>query len=90
MADETAQRELKEITDFVTEYRAKYGITPSMHEKGPSLSGEAFGEGLITLYQCLIPVVDGHGVWTALNDAAIRQTVLEQVRKDGYVIESRL
>jgi len=77
--------EMDVIRDFVYRFREQRGINPVPYEQ-MSQSGEQFGEGLVTLYQCLIPVTEGFGVWRELDDNEIRQMVLKQVFKDQYVL----
>lgn len=79
------EQELEVITNFVYAYRMKYDVTPTAHPKS-SLSGEGFGEAHVTLYHELIPTLEGYGVWKALEDEAIRQMVLGQVREDQDVL----
>lgn len=82
----TLEDEMGEITSFVDRYRAKYNVVPANKEP-LELSGEAFGEGHVTLYQSLIPATPAYGAWSSLNDAAVRQLVLDQVRRDRYVLD---
>lgn len=86
MAQKTLEEEMKEIADFVTQFRQKYEIIPARQEYRPSLSEEGFGEGYIILYQCLIPTLEGCGAWSSLKDDNIRQMVLKQIEKDQYVL----
>ena len=84
--------EMDVIRDFVYRFREQRGIYPRPYEQRISLSGEHFGEGLVTLYQGLIPTTEslnGHdknGLWASLDDTEIRHMVLKQVVKDQYVL----
>lgn len=86
MTKKTPEEEIKEIADFVTQFRQKYQVIPAGQEYRQSLSEEGFGEGHIILYQCLIPTLEGYGAWSSLKDNNIRQMVLEQIEKDRYVL----
>ncbi len=79
------EAEIDVIRDFVYRFREqrKEQVSPVQRQ---SLSGEVYGEGLVTLYQNLIPVTEGYGIWKSLEDDEIRHMVLKQVVKDQYVL----
>ncbi len=79
------ETETEIIRDFVYRFREQRGEQATPYQK-TSLSGEAFGEGFVTLYQGLIPVTEGYGVWKSLEDDKTRHMVLKQVVKDQYVL----
>ncbi len=77
--------EMDVIRDFIYRFREQRGTMITPYQKTNS-SGEHFGEGVVTLYESLIPVTEGYGVWKSLEDDEIRRMVLKQVVKDQYVL----
>ncbi len=79
------EAEMDVIRDFVYRFREQRGIKEAPYTK-MSLSGEMFGEGMITLYEGLIPTTESYGVWNALEDDDTRRMVLKQVVADQYIL----
>jgi hypothetical protein len=75
------KRDLELIVEFVREYRANAGITPTPGIK-PELSCIAFGEGYNLLYRQLVTTFEGEGGWNELDCPEIRELVLRQIQKD--------
>ncbi|OGG44822.1 hypothetical protein A2673_02190 [Candidatus Kaiserbacteria bacterium RIFCSPHIGHO2_01_FULL_50_13] len=73
------KREMKEIEDFVHQYRREYDIVPTPGCKS-ELSCIAFGEGWNLLFRQLITTKDGDGDWPSLQYADIRAIVLREIR----------
>ncbi len=83
------EAEMDVIRDFVYQFREQRNenVAPFvMPYAKMSTSGEHSGEGFVTLYQGLIPVTEGYGVWKSLEDDEIRHMVLKQVVRDQYVL----
>jgi hypothetical protein len=79
--DPNKEAEMETITDYVTAYRAKHDIQPTLGRKH-ELSCVHFGEGYNLLYRQLVLTDECHDGWLELNSPEVRAIVLEQIAKD--------
>ncbi|MEK6904867.1 MAG: hypothetical protein AABX24_00545 [Nanoarchaeota archaeon] len=80
--------ELTLIRDYVSFYRANYGVNPSPNVKY-EFSCENFGEGWNLLNQ-LIFTTDGSGYWPLIEtDPENRKLVLDQIGKEKRRMQKR-